>query len=476
MVESTIDLNQIKNHLFLIKSTFDPDLKELKEKLDEIEEEIEDMADKVAADLDLPSKTVKLESNAQSGYYLRVSRKEDNVLRNNKKYTIIETRKDGIKFQNSKLERLNEQFIVIKENYEQQQKAVVDEVIKIACGYLDPLQSLNNLIAELDVYVSFAQVALSSQTEYVRPKLHQQGSGILKLKDARHPCLELQDGINFIPNDAEFVKDEKLFCIITGPNMGGKSTYIRQIGVLVLMAQIGSFVPASSAEITIVDCILARIGANDCQNKGVSTFMAEMLETSFILKTATSNSLVIVDELGRGTSTYDGFGLAWAISEYLVNKIKCFTLFATHFHELTALSEEIKTVYNCHVSALTTDENLTLLYKVKPGVCDQSFGIHVAKLANFPQHVIDYAKEKAKYLEDYCPLLSSEEEMIEDHSKKYKFKQETDAIIEKCFKKVQDIDASNLNDEEYIRKIHELILNESELGNNPYFKMLVNKL
>ena len=160
-------------------------------------------------------------------------------------------------------------------------------------GYLDPMQTLNNLVSELDIFLSFAAVALSAQNEYVRPKLHALGSGILRLRDARHPCLELQEGVHFIPNDAEFFRDQKTFCILTGPNMGGKSTYVRTVGILTLMAQIGCFVPARSAEISVVDCILARIGANDCQNKGVSTFMAEMLETSFILKTATADSLVI---------------------------------------------------------------------------------------------------------------------------------------------------------------------------------------
>jgi DNA mismatch repair protein MSH2 len=363
----------------------------------------------------------------------------------------------------------------MRERYEQGQKVVVDDVIRVALGYLDDLQSLNNLIAELDIYISFALVVNGSQMEYIKPQLHPLGSGILKLTESRHPCLEVQDGINFIPNDVDFIKGEKDFCILTGPNMGGKSTYVRQIGILVLMAQLGSFVPASKAEITIVDSILARIGANDCQNKGVSTFMAEMLETSFILKTATCNSLVIVDELGRGTSTYDGFGLAWAISEFLVKKVKCFTLFATHFHELTALSEEIKTVFNCHVSAVTNAEALTLLYKVKPGVCDQSFGIHVAHLANFPQHVIDFAKEKAKYLEDYCPLLANDEQ-TEDHSKKYKYKQETNGLIEDCFKQIEELDSNSMNDEEYIAKIHQLIQDQAKNVENPYFKMLVDKL
>lgn len=294
------------------------------------------------------------------------------------------------------------------------------QVFLLLASYLDSLQQLNNLTSEIDVFVSFSKVVVSSQNEYIRPNLHPMGHGIMKIKDGRHPCVEVQEGINYIPNDVEFKKNEKMFCIITGPNMGGKSTYIRSVGVIALLAQLGSYVPASEAEISICDCILARMGAGDQQNKGLSTFMAEMIETSFILQTATSNSLVIIDELGRGTSTYDGFGLAWSISEYLVSKIKCFSLFATHFHELTELSQELPQVYNSHVSAVTSDDNLTLLYKVNPGVCDRSFGIHVAQMVNFPSNVIRDAKEKAKYFEDYCPDYKTSEEY--DLETKYKHK------------------------------------------------------
>lgn len=160
----------------------------------------------------------------------------------------------------------------------------------------------------------------------------------------------------------------------------------------------------------------------------------------------------------------------------MVKKVKCFTLFATHFHELTALSEEINSVFNSHVSAMTSDESLTLLYKVKPGVCDQSFGIHVARLANFPNHVIDFAREKAKYLEDYCPILATENEEIEEHSKKYKYKQETDEIINNLFRKIERIDMNSISESEYRKKIDELLQSESQRVNNPYFKALVNRL
>ena len=207
------------------------------------------------------------------------------------------------------------------ERYEQQQQAIVSEMLSIAAGYSDIMNHLGMLISKLDVIVALSLAAVSAPTPYVKPTILPQSDRKMIFTGLRHPIVELQENVSYIPNDVEFDKDNSTFHIITGPNMGGKSTYIRSVGTAVLMAQIGSFVPADSATMSVVDSIMVRIGSSDCQVKGISTFMAEMLETSNILHCATEKSLILIDELGRGTSTYDGFGVAWAVSEHIAKNI-----------------------------------------------------------------------------------------------------------------------------------------------------------
>lgn len=221
------------------------------------------------------------------------------------------------------------------------------------------------------------------------------------LVESRHPLIEIQDPASCIANNCKMIKGESDLAIITGPNMGGKSTFIRQVATVLLLTHIGCYVPCSEATVPMLDCIIARVGASDHQLRGISTFMAEMLEASCMLKTATDKSFIIMDELGRGTSTNEGFGLAWAIAEYIATQINCFCLFATHFHEMTAMQKELSNVKNLFVSALAEGDKLTMLYKVKEGVIDRSYGIHVAEMLKFPEEVLREARQLAEELENF---------------------------------------------------------------------------
>ncbi|XP_044466743.1 DNA mismatch repair protein MSH2 isoform X2 [Mangifera indica] len=418
LVEASVDLDQLENGEYMISSSYDPALAALKDEQESLDRQIHSLHTQTAFDLDLPlDKALKLDKGTQFGHVFRITKKEEPKIRKklSTQFIVLETRKDGVKFTNTKLKKLGDQYQKVLEEYKNCQKELVNRVVQTAATFSEVFESLAGLLSELDVLLSFADLASSCPTPYTRPDISPPDVGDIILEGSRHPCVEAQDWVNFIPNDCKLIRGKSWFQIITGPNMGGKSTFIRQIGVNVLMAQIGSFVPCDKASISVRDCIFARVGASDCQLRGVSTFMQEMLETASILKGATNKSLIIIDELGRGTSTYDGFGLAWAICEHLVEVIGAPTLFATHFHELTALTDEnsnhelhkkqLVGVANYHVSAHidSSSRKLTMLYKVEPGACDQSFGIHVAEFANFPASVVALAREKASELEDFSP-------------------------------------------------------------------------
>ncbi len=263
-------------------------------------------------------------------------------------------------------------------------------------GELPAIHECGARVGDLDALASFAEVA--ADRGYVRPELDE--SLILEIEDGRHPVLEMaMDSGTFVPNDVELDAGKRQVLIVTGPNMAGKSTFIRQVALTAAMAQMGSFVPAKRARVGIVDRIFARVGASDDLSRGRSTFMVEMVETARVLRTATERSLVVLDEVGRGTSTYDGVSIAWAVTEHVHDVVGARTLFATHYHELCAASEELERVANVNVAVREWGDEITFLYRIVPGGADRSYGIHVARLAGVPGEVIDRAKEILELLE-----------------------------------------------------------------------------
>lgn len=254
--------------------------------------------------------------------------------------------------------------------------------------------------------MNFAYVSI--ENNYIKPNLVKEK--VLKIKGLRHPIYEKYFEY-FIDNDINLNEDEYVM-ILTGPNMGGKSTFLKTVAINVLLAQIGSFIPAKQATIGIVDRILTRMGSGDDIIKKRSTFMVEMLETAYILDNSTENSLVILDEVGRGTSTYDGMAIAWALCEYFSKTKKCRTLLATHFHQLSNLEKYIKSIKNYHVEVIEKEDNIIFTYKIKPGFADKSYGIHVAKIAGVNQEVINIAQNILQNFEKFTGIKIVQTKLI----------------------------------------------------------------
>ena len=405
LVESAVDLDAARRLEYIVLPSVEASLGSLAEQKEDCRARIDELYEETRRALRLDEKTLKLEGDKAGRLAYRVTRQVEKQIRDMSAYrkmASLGTKKDGVIFRDKALERVAEEYYTLCADYAEAQKAIVEKVVRIAATFTPVISDAQELIAELDVLLCFAAVALSAPEPYVRPKLvaPEDGAQRIVFEGLRHPCVERMEGVSFIKNGVSLVGGESTLQVVTGPNMGGKSTYIRSVGVAVLLAQIGSFVPADAAEISVCDSILARVGAGDVQARGISTFMAEMLESATILKCATPQSLVIIDELGRGTSTYDGFGLAWAISEHLAKNVGCATLFATHFQELPALANEQPAVTNRHVSAHLDGSGITMLYQVEDGPSDRSFGVAVAEAADFPPAVVGAAKRRLAELEE----------------------------------------------------------------------------
>lgn len=340
---------------------------------------------------------LKVGYNRVFGYYIEISNGYKDQAP--PEYIRKQTLTNCERFITSELKELEGKILGAHDKSIQLETQLFDEVRKAVAAQLCRVQSTARAIAQLDVLNSFAQVSVGNN--YTRPIVNL--SGKIILRDSRHPVVEvLLDGAPFVPNDVELDKNENRVAIITGPNMAGKSTYMRQTALIVLMAQIGCFVPASDAEIGIVDSIFTRVGASDDLAAGQSTFMVEMTEVADILKNATSNSLLILDEIGRGTSTFDGMSIARAVLEYVADTklLGAKALFATHYHELTKLEELLTGVKNYNIAVKKRGDDITFLRRIIRGGADDSFGIEVAKLAGVPEKVLNRAKQVLKELEN----------------------------------------------------------------------------
>lgn len=388
----------------IIKDSYDKGLEDLKKASDNAENRLISYE---SEQRDLTGiKNLKIIYNKNNGYSIEVTK--SNIDKVDKSYVRKQTLKNQERYTTEELENISSIILNGKEKINSLEYELFNKVVQIILDSTLRLQSLSKMIANIDSLNSFAKIA--QKNSYVRPIITNNDEIIIK--DGRHPVIESNLSENeFIANDTNIGQEDNLIQIITGPNMAGKSTYMRQMALIIIMAQIGSFVPATSAEIGICDKIFTRIGASDNISKGESTFMLEMNEVSNIIKNSSKNSFVILDEVGRGTSSDDGLSIAMALVEYLSKHKKVKTVFATHFHELTILESELSNVKNLKIEILEENNNLVFLRKIKEGKSDRSYGIEVAKLSGLPNEILDNAKNIMKKLsnDDFFEINKSKE-------------------------------------------------------------------
>ncbi|MDG2394192.1 MAG: DNA mismatch repair protein MutS, partial [Thalassotalea sp.] len=336
--------------------------------------------------------SLKVGYNKVHGFFIEMSRTA--AVDAPVEYIRRQTLKNNERFITEELKSHEEKVLSAQSKYLALEKRLYDQLFDLLAPSIEALQVCSDAIATIDVLNCLAERALS--LNYQKPQLTKTPG--IHITAGRHPVVEQVTDSAFIANPVE-LSDKRKMLIITGPNMGGKSTYMRQVALITLLAHIGSFVPVESAQIGVVDRIFTRIGASDDLASGRSTFMVEMTETANILHNATASSLVLLDEIGRGTSTYDGLSLAWACAEYLATKTNAFTLFATHYFELTALAEQMPSLANVHLDAIEHDDTIVFMHAVQEGAASKSFGLQVAQLAGVPKSVINRAKQRLAELE-----------------------------------------------------------------------------
>lgn len=421
----------------IIKLGFDPEI----DKLKTAQTEGKNWLIKLEADEKEKTgiKNLKVGFNKVFGYYLEVTKSNLNLVP--ERYIRKQTLTGAERYITEELKNLENQILGAEEKVVNLEYEAFTKIREEIAKNVVRLQTTSEVVSTLDVLASFATVA--EDMNYCKPNVN--NFGVIDIKNGRHPVIEKILGTGaFVENDTHLDKDENRLAIITGPNMAGKSTYMRQVALITLMAQVGSFVPAESATIGVVDKIFTRVGASDDLSMGQSTFMVEMMEVASILKEATPNSLIILDEIGRGTSTYDGLSIAWAVAEYIADKEKCGakTLFATHYHELTELEEKIDGVKNYSIAVKEKGEDIIFLRKIVRGGTDESYGIHVARLAGVPKVVTNKANEILRSIERKNVLTGKKEEKKDKKQVEGQF----DMYNFKLAEIAHEIDKINLNE------------------------------
>ncbi|MBT3181738.1 MAG: DNA mismatch repair protein MutS [Deltaproteobacteria bacterium] len=401
--------------------------------------------------------SLKVRFNKVFGYYLEVTHAHRDKVPNY--YIRKQTLTNAERYITPELKEYEEKVLGAEEKVKALEYEIFSQLREEVAKAIPKLQRTADAVASIDVLLSFARLA--AESDYCRPTVDD--SSVIDIKEGRHPIIERLNPLDrFIPNDAYMDADESRFMMITGPNMAGKSTVMRQTALVVLMAQIGSFVPATNARIGTVDRIFTRVGASDALSKGQSTFMVEMAEASTILRDATQKSLIIIDEIGRGTSTFDGLAIAWAVAEDIHDRIQSRTMFATHYHELTELALTKSGIRNMQIAVKEWSDNIVFLRKLVPGGTSRSYGIQVAKLAGLPEAVIERAGEVLGNLESSefdevgRPRLATHHTDEQSEDAPAQFQLFTKAVPSEVVSKLEAVDTASITPLEALNILHEL--------------------
>jgi len=435
-----------------IKEGFNEQLDKYRRVLRDGKNWILELQEKERARLGIPS--LKISYNKVFGYYIEVTKTHISKVPEN--YIRKQTLVNAERFITPELKEYEEMLLNAEEKISEIEYEIFQFLREEILKYVEDILKIADVVSQIDVFSSLAYIAIKNN--YTRPVIND--SSRIFIKNGRHPVVEalLPSGEKFIPNDLDIDNQTKQILIITGPNMAGKSTYLRQVGLIVLLAQIGSFIPAESAEIGVVDKIFTRVGASDNLAAGESTFLMEMIETANILNNATPKSLILLDEIGRGTSTYDGIAIAWAVTEYLHNnaKIGSKTLFATHYHELTELEKILPRVINLNVAVKEYGDKVIFLRKIIPGACDKSYGVHVAQMAGVPVEVTLRANEILSNISREERVLPTEKDIFQKLDKNPDQLSLFNQIESKIKKELSEIDINSITPLEALNKLNEL--------------------